>query len=258
MSKQATLWIIGLGPGDRSLMTAQATEAIARAEVIIGYRGYFGGIRELLAGKTCLEMGLGEEVQRAQLAVQQAQQGRGVCVISSGDAGIYGMASAVFEAIEQADGSSRLEVVVVPGVSAISAAAALLGAPLGHDFAVISLSDLLTPWTAIEQRLEAASRADFVLALLNPKSQRRDWQLARARDIILQHRAPGTPVGVVRNAFRAEQAVTLTTLEQMLTVPVDMFTTVIIGNSQTRRCGPWMLTPRGYALKADAEPDEHR
>lgn len=247
MSKQGGLWIVGLGPGDRSLMTAQAAEAIARSEVIIGYRGFFSGVRELVAGKTCIELALGEEVQRAKLAVEQARQGRAVCVISSGDAGIYGMASVVLEAIEQAD-APAFEVAVVPGVSALNASAALLGAPLGHDFAVISLSDLLTPWTAIEKKLLAASQADFVLALLNPRSERRDWQLARAREIISPHRAPNTPVGIVRNAFRDEQIVTLTTLNEMLTVPVDMFTTVIIGNSQTRRFGRFMLTPRGYAL----------
>jgi precorrin-3B C17-methyltransferase len=186
---------------------------------------------------------------RAHLAVERARQGEAVCVISSGDAGIYGMASLVLEVAAQSAPSTLLpEVVVVPGVSAITACAALLGAPLGHDFAVISLSDLLTPWEVIEKRLLAAAAADFVTVLLNPKSARRQWQYGRAQALLAQHRASETPVGVVRNAYRPKQSVQLTTLSAMLEAQVDMLTTVIVGNSQTRGWQSCMVTPRGYAV----------
>jgi precorrin-3B C17-methyltransferase len=179
------------------------------------------------------------------VALDHARRGRHVCVVSSGDAGVYGMASIVLELLGN---EPDLDVSVVPGVSAITACAALLGAPLGHDFAVISLSDLLTPWERIEKRIEAAAMADFVLAILNPQSKRRDWQLPRAREILLTHRSPETPVGTVRNAYRPEQHVRVGTLGALLELPVDMFTTLIIGNSQTRAFHGRLVTPRGYKV----------
>jgi precorrin-3B C17-methyltransferase len=245
--------VVGLGPGAREAMTAQALEAIRRAEVVVGYDGYFAGVADLVGGKECLALPLTQEVERARLAVERLRAGQTVCVISSGDPGVYAMAGLVLECAA-ADEAPRLDdVVIVPGVSAVNAAAALLGAPLGHDFAVVSLSDLLTPWDVIERRLRAAAEADFVLALLNPKSRRRDWQYRRAQEILAQHRPPETPVGVVRNAYRPGQAVEITTVAHMGEAAVDMFTTVIVGSSQTRRFGSVVVTPRGYPVRGERD-----
>jgi precorrin-3B C17-methyltransferase len=226
-------------------------DALRGADVIIGYAGYIRGLDAWTTGKESIALPLGQELERAELAVAQARAGRTVCVISSGDAGIYGMASPVLEAVGDADGE-ELDVAIVPGISAVNAAAALLGAPLGHDFAVVSLSDLLTPWEQIEQRLRAAAAADFVIALLNPQSRRRDWQLARAREILRAYRSAEVPVGIVKNAYRDGQTVRHTTLADMLDTPADMFTTIIVGNCRTRQSRTWMVTPRGYA--ADPSP----
>jgi precorrin-3B C17-methyltransferase len=215
--------------------------------VVIGYEGYFSWIGDLTQGKECLALELGQETERAALALERLRRGQAVCVISSGDAGVYGMASPVLEGLT---GEIQDNVMVVPGVSAVNAAAALLGAPLGHDFAVVSLSDLLTPWETIERRVRAAAEADFVLVLLNPHSRRRHWQFGRAQQILTAYRNPQTPVGVVRNACRPSQRVERTTLHQMADVAVDMFTTVIVGNSQTSWRGTNMITPRGYAAGA--------
>lgn len=244
MRRQGHLFVVGLGPGDRAVMSGQALEAVRRADVIVGYEGYFSWIADLVQMKECLALPLTQEAERARLAVERLRQGHVVCVISSGDAGIYGMASLVLQCL----GDEEQEVTVVPGVSAVNAAAALLGAPLGHDFAVISLSDLLTPWEVIERRLRAAAEADFVLALLNPRSRRRDWQYRRAQEIVLQFREPGTPVGIVRNAYRPDQSIERTTAARMAEFVVDMFTTVIVGSSQTQQMGQALVTPRGYVL----------
>ncbi len=251
---KAGLFIVGLGPGARETMTSQALEALRRSQVIVGYSGYFEGIADLVDGKECIALPLGAEKERAHLAVQRTRKGESVCVISSGDAGIYGMASLVLETLEAEGDPSGMDVTVIPGVSAINACAALLGAPLGHDFAVVSLSDLLTPWQQIERRLVAAAQADFVLALLNPRSPRRDWQWRRAQEILLHHRPPETPVGIVRQAYRPGQSVEVTTLERMTEAAVDMFTTVIIGSSQTRRFGDKLVTPRGYLASGGRKP----
>jgi precorrin-3B C17-methyltransferase len=255
MSERACLFVVGLGPGERQMMTVQAIETLRQAEVVVGYTGYFEWIADLVKGKDCRALPLGQETQRAELAVQLALEGRRTCVISSGDAGVYGMASLVLETVERQPLHRQPAVVVVPGVSALLASAALLGAPLGHDFAVISLSDLLTPWERIERRLAAAGEADFVLALLNPQSRRRDWQLRRAQEILLHARVPETPVGVVRNSGRPGQAVALTVLGRLAEAAVDMFTTVIVGNSQTRRFRDSLITPRGYRRESDADAD---
>lgn len=249
MSPTGSLYIVGLGPGGPNMMTQQAQAALEQSQVVIGYKGYFTGLQDMVADKECVALPLTQETQRAQMAVERGAQGESVSVISSGDAGIYGMASLVLEMLEQ-HASSRPgpEVVVVPGVSAVNACASLLGAPIGHDFAVISLSDLLTPWALIEKRLQAAAEADFVTVLLNPKSERRNWQYGRAQEILAQHRAPETPVGLVRNAYREGQAVATTTVAHMTGPPVDMLTTVIIGNSQTHCWQSRMVTPRGYPI----------
>jgi precorrin-3B C17-methyltransferase len=250
VSARGRLFVIGLGPGDRVLMTGQALEALRQAEVVVGYDGYFTWISDLVEGKECVALPLTQEAERARVAVESLHAGRVVCVISSGDPGVYGMASLVLESLG-AEGQE--DVAIVPGVSAVNAAAALLGAPLSHDFAVISLSDLLTPWELIERRLRAAAEADFVLALLNPKSQRRDWQYRRAQEILAACRMPETPVGVVRNAYRPGQSIERTTIAHMAEAVVDMFTTVIVGNSQTRQLGSVVVTPRGYALSGRDE-----
>jgi precorrin-3B C17-methyltransferase len=255
VSKRGRLFIVGLGPGDRIAMTGQAVEALANAEIVVGYSGYLTALRDLTRGKEVIALPLGEEVERARVAVSRAREGNRVCIVSSGDAGIYGMASVVLEALGPLN-EDEPEVAVIPGVSAVNAAAALLGAPLAHDFAVISLSDLLTPWEVIEKRLSAAAEADFVLALLNPQSRKRSWQLPRARALLLEHRRPETPVGIVRNAYRPEQAVEVTTLGEMMGVGVDMFTTVIVGNGSTRRFREWMVTPRGYTGREGASGQE--
>lgn len=251
MTQHGSLCVIGLGPGAAALLTGQAQDALRRADVVIGYEGYFAWIADVLSDQECLALPLTQELARAQLAVDRALAGQAVCVVSSGDAGIYGMASLVLEVIEQRQAVALLpEALVLPGVSAINACASLLGAPLGHDFAVLSLSDLLTPWPVIEKRLAAAAEADFVMVLVNPKSARRDWQYARAQEIIAACRPAATPVGVVRNAYRPDQSVAITTVAGMVEAPVDMLTTVIVGNSQTRCFQSRLITPRGYPMAA--------
>ena len=247
MSQTGSLCVVGLGPGTSALLTGQAQAALQGADVVIGYEGYFTWVADLVRDKECIALPLTQEVARAQLAVARALAGQAVSVISSGDAGVYGMASLVLEVLEQHQANALLpDVVVIPGVSAVNACAALLGAPIAHDFAVLSLSDLLTPWAVIEKRLAAAAAADFVMVLLNPKSARRQWQFARACDLIGQQRAPGAPVGLVRNAYRPDQAVVITTVSGLADAQVDMLTTVIVGNSQTRRFQSRLITPRGY------------
>jgi precorrin-3B C17-methyltransferase len=247
VSQTGSLCVVGLGPGTAALLTGQAQAALQRADVIIGYDGYFQWIADLVRHQECIALPLTQEVARAQLAVERALAGQAVSVISSGDAGIYGMASLVLEMLERHQDDPVLpDVVVIPGVSAVNACAALLGAPIAHDFAVLSLSDLLTPWAVIEKRLAAAAAADFVMVLLNPRSARRQWQFARACALLGQHRAPETPVGLVRNAYRPDQAVVLTTVSGLASADVDMLTTVIVGNSQTRCFQSHLITPRGY------------
>jgi precorrin-3B C17-methyltransferase len=239
------VYVVGLGPGERELMTPQAQSVLGRCDAIVGYSGYLALIADLAAGKDTFAFPLGEEIARARLALDQARQGRTVGVVSSGDPGIYGMAGVILELLERLPQADRPEVIVVPGLSALNAAAALLGAPLGHDFAVVSLSDLFTPWEQIGKRLHAAAAGDFVIVLLNPRSRQRTGQLDCAREIILKERSPETPVGVVRNAYRPEQSAEVTTLGTLPTTAVDMFSTVIVGNSQTRCFQSRMVTPRG-------------
>jgi precorrin-3B C17-methyltransferase len=240
------LFVVGLGPGDPALLTGQARAALAATEAVVGYGAYLEPLAELLVGKTLLAGALGEETARAEQAVDLALAGQRVALVSGGDAGVYGMAAPAFEALErrQAAGQPIPEVEVVAGVSAALAAAALLGAPLGADFAVISLSDLLTPWALIERRVGLAAAADFVIALYNPASSRRTWQFGRARELIAAHRAPSTPVGLVQRAFRPTQRVVLTDLARIGAEAIDMSSIVLVGSSATRRFGDWLVTPR--------------
>jgi precorrin-3B C17-methyltransferase len=232
-------------------------------EVVAGYHTYIELIRPLIDGKEIISTGMTQEVARVEAAIEQARAGKSCAIVSSGDPGIYAMAGLVFETCKikgiaivppgsnaaEADGESVLILEVVPGIPALCAGAALLGAPLTHDFAAISLSDLLTPWELIEKRLEAAASSDLVIVLYNPKSKKRNWQLDKAREIILRHRDKNTPVGIVARAMRAQQNIDIVTLGDMHTVDVDMQTTVFIGSSTSSRYMDFMYTPRGYAKK---------
>ncbi len=226
------------------MLTFQAHQALREAQVIIGYSTYLELIPTYLEGKEALSSGMTKEVDRCKKAVEMALQGKRVAVVSSGDPGVYGMAGLVLE-LSLPHG---VQVEVVPGVTAANAAAAVLGAPLMHDFTVISLSDLLTPWEVIEKRLEAAAGGDFIVVLYNPASKKRKNQIIRAREIFLLHKDPKTPVGIVKNLYREGQEVKISDLENMLKQDIDMFTTVVVGNSQTYQQDGRMITPRGYNL----------
>jgi cobalt-precorrin 5A hydrolase/precorrin-3B C17-methyltransferase len=242
------LLLVGTGPGNLDQMTPAAQTAVASADAVIGYNLYIDLIAPILQKHQIVEaLPITKERDRATRAIELATWGLNVAVISSGDSGIYGMAGLVMEDLQASgwDGKSpRVE--VFPGVSAFQSAAARVGTPLMHDFCAVSLSDLLTPWEVIVKRLEAAAAADFVTALYNPKSKTRTQQLDVAREIFLKHRNPDTPVAVVRSVYRENEQITITTLDKLLDVPVDMLTTVLIGNQSTRSYGEWMITPRGY------------
>ncbi|HMQ53380.1 MAG TPA: precorrin-3B C(17)-methyltransferase [Anaerolineae bacterium] len=242
------LSLISLGPGDLGQITSAAQRALQAAQVILGYQVYIDLVRPLLSPEQQVRPSpIGHEVERAELAVDLATSGQSVAMLSSGDIGIYAMASPVFEVLRRRGWTGDdPPVEVFPGVSAIQAAAARLGAPLGHDFCTISLSDLLTPWSVIERRLQAAAWGDFVIGFYNPRSQKRDWQLRRALGILLAHRAAETPVAVVRNVTRPDEQISLTTLAELQPEQVDMFTLVLVGNSQSYRLGERLVTPRGY------------
>ncbi|CAB3390373.1 Precorrin-3B C(17)-methyltransferase [Kyrpidia spormannii] len=245
------IFVVGFGPGSEEHMTSRACQAIEQSDLIVGYKTYVDLVRDLIGDREVLRTGMTEEVTRAQAAVEQAKSGRTVAVISSGDAGVYGMAGLIYEVLmEQGwEPGDDPEIEVVPGISAVNAVAALLGAPLMHDFAAISLSDHLTPWEVIARRVEAAAAADFVIALYNPKSGRRTQQIVETQSILLRYRAPETPVGIVKSAYRQRQRVDVTTLEDMLNHEIGMLTTLIIGNSSTREYHGRMVTPRGYQRK---------
>lgn len=246
--------VVGLGPGDIESMTPAAVATLKEADAIVGYKYYFQFIRSLVGEQTmCIDTGMKREKARAQQAFDLAEQGKRVCVISSGDAGIYGMAPLIYEM--KRERGSDVEVAVVPGISAFQKAASLLGAPVSHDFCVISLSDLMTPWALIEKRIRAAAMADFVTAVYNPKSEGRYWQLYRLKELFLQEREASTPVGYVRQAGREEEQVTVTTLGAFDPEEVDMFTVVLIGNSQTYLADGRMITPRGYYREAAVQAE---
>jgi cobalt-precorrin 5A hydrolase/precorrin-3B C17-methyltransferase len=246
--RSGKLLLVGIGPGQLNQITPAAQTAISSADAVIGYSLYIDLITPILQPHQIIEaLPITQERQRAQRAITLAQWGLTVAVVSSGDIGIYGMAGLVLEELQAQGWDGKIpSVEVFPGITAMQAAAARLGAPLMHDFCAISLSDLLTPWEVIEKRLYAAAQADFVTALYNPRSQTRIQQLTSAIKIFLQYRNPQTPVAVVRSAYRQDEQITLTTLEKLLDVPVDMLTTVLIGNQSTRTQGNWMITPRGY------------
>lgn len=240
------LAVVGLGPGATDLRTPRAVAELRRAAVVVGLDQYLDQVRDVLRpGTRVLSSGLGAEEARARAAVAEAAAGRAVALIGSGDAGVYAMAS---PALEYAD--ERIDVVGVPGVTAALAAGALLGAPLGHDHAYLSLSDLHTPWDVIERRVTAAAEGDFVTLFYNPRSRARDWQLGKALGILVAHRPPDTPVGVVRNASRPGEQVHLATLATLDPAIVDMYSVVVVGSSDTRLVAGRMVTPRGYRWRS--------
>lgn len=237
--------VVGIGPGSEADMTPAVADAIRKSDVVVGYKLYFKYIQHCLGeGTECVDTGMKREIDRAEQAFELAEQGKTVCVISSGDACIYGMAPLIYEM--KRERGSDVEVEVLPGISAFQKAASLLGAPVSHDFCVISLSDLMTPWERIERRIRAAAEADFVTAVYNPKSKERYWQLHRLKELMLESRSAGTPVGYVRQAGRDGESVVVTTLGEFDPEEIDMFTIVIIGNSQSYRWQGRMITPRGY------------
>ncbi len=257
-AKSGKIMLVGLGPGAVEHMTGRARAAIAEADTIIGYVTYVRLVADLIEGKEVIKKSMTEELDRAIEALDRARQGKKVALISSGDAGVYGMAGPTFEVLFQAGWTpeSDIEVEIVPGASALNTCAALVGAPLTHDFCAISLSDLLTPWPTIARRLDAVAYADFVVALYNPKSGRRTRQIQEAQRIFLRHRDPKTPVAIVKSAFRPKQRLEFTTLEKMAEADIGMLSTVLIGNSNTFIRDGLMVTPRGYANKYDVAEGE--
>lgn len=245
------LFLVGFGPGKHEHLTFRAKAAIEEAQVIIGYKTYIDLIKDLIQGKQIIYTGMTEEIDRAKAAIDLAYSGKAVALISSGDVGIYGMAGLAFELLKGMDWDPDrdISVEVVPGVTALSSCASILGAPITHDFAAISLSDLLTPWDLIVRRLEAAASADFVIALYNPKSGRRTRQIVEAQQIMLKHKSPRTPVGIIKSGLREGQQMVLTDLEHMLNYEIGMLTTILIGNASTFTYRDLMITPRGYRSK---------
>lgn len=242
---KSKITVIGIGPGHEGDMTSRAIDALRNADIVVGYNYYIPFISHLLKEDAeVLKNGMKQEQKRIEKAVEIAEEGRDVCVISSGDSGIYGMAPLVYEMLKEKGVDAEVE--VIPGISAFQKAASLLGAPIGHDFCVISLSDLMTPWAVIEKRIKAAVDADFVTAVYNPKSTGRYWELYRLKELFLQGRSADTPVGYVRQAGRDEETVKVTTLRDFDPEDVDMFTVVIIGNSQSYQWQEYIITPRGY------------
>lgn len=254
--------VVGFGPGADAHLTFRAREAIAEAQVVIGYTTYIRLIEELLDGKEVHRKGMSEELDRVHLAYDLARQGKVVALVSSGDAGVYGMAGPTLEVLVErgwrGDEDPDVEVEIVPGVTAVNGLAALVGAPLTHDFCTISLSDLLTPWPVIERRIRAAAEGDFVIALYNPQSKRRDWQLGATRDLLLACRSPTTPVALVKSGWRKLQHIVLTDLAHLCEHEVGMLTTILIGNSNTYVAAGKMITPRGYQNKYDLQTTEVR
>jgi precorrin-3B C17-methyltransferase len=259
MIPEAKIYVVGTGPGEISQLTGKAHDALLSCDVIVGYNVYVNLIREHFPDKEVITTPMTKEVERCELAVQEALKGKTVAVVSSGDAGVYGMAGLMFEVLNKCEGaktgdkdfrdsSPKIDIEVIPGVTAALSGSAVLGSPLTNDFAVVSLSDLLTPWEVIEKRLSAAALGDFAIAIYNPESRTRKGYLKRACQILLQHKSPDTVAGMVRNRGREGQTYRLTTLSELADIQVDMFTTVFVGNSQTMVLGGKMVTKRGYKM----------
>lgn len=240
------VYVVGIGPGDITQMTERAKMAMQNSDVIAGYTVYIDLVKEHFPGKEFLSTAMKKETARCRLAIEEALKGKTVSMISSGDAGVYGMAGIMYQVA--AEYATPLDIEVIPGITAACSGAAVLGAPLIADFAVISLSDLLTPWEKIAKRLEGAASADFCICLYNPSSIKRHDYLQKACDLMLKHQQGSVPAGIVRNIGREGECYELTTLQELRDKQVDMFSTVIIGNSQTQVISGKMVTPRGYKL----------
>lgn len=247
----AKLFLVGLGPGSLDHMSVRAQQVIRDAEVVVGYGLYVKLIASLLTNQTLVRSGMTKEWQRADCAIKHVQEGKNVALVCSGDAGMYAMAPLVFELISSQ--SLDISVETVPGITAANACASLVGAPLGHDSCTISLSDLLTPWDVITKRIEATAQADFAITFYNPRSRKRQDHIVQARDILLKHRSKDTPVAVVNAAYRDEQSVQISTLEDFVELDFAMNAAVIVGNSSSYRFEDWIVTPRGYNKKYSLE-----
>lgn len=255
MADPGILYVVGIGPGAHDHATPAALAAIADAEVVVGYTTYVKLVKDLVAGKEVVRTGMTEEIGRARAAVERARAGAKVALISSGDAGVYGMAGLVFQVLRDLGWrrGEAPELRIVPGITALSSCASLVGAPLVHDFCAISLSDLLTPWPVIARRLEAAAAADFVVGLYNPASGRRTRQIVEAQAILRRHRDGTTPVALVKSAYRKLEHAVLTDLDTFLDYEIGMLTTVLVGSSNTYVFEGYMVTPRGYRNKYTSE-----
>jgi len=237
------LFVVGIGPGDASAMTAEAQSALSNSDIIFGYTAYIQLIEHLFPGKKLASTPMTQEVGRCAMALEHAAQGKVISIICSGDAGVYGMAGPILELAPQ---YPDVDIIILPGVTAAQSGGAVLGAPLGHDFAVISLSDLLTPWPLIEKRLESVSEADFCICIYNPRSKKRREHLAKACQLMMIHKSEDTVCGWVKNIGRQGQQCGVLTLRELVEFDADMFTTIFIGNKQTKEIGGRMVTPRGY------------
>lgn len=244
----AKITVVGLGPGSYDDMTPRARNAIKEAQVVAGYLTYIKLIKDIIEDKEVIGTGMMQEIDRCKMAVDTAVNGKDTVVVSSGDSGVYGMAGLVLELVQKLPKENQPEVKIVPGISAVNASAAILGAPLMHDFAVISLSDLLTPWELIKKRVECAAQGDFVVALYNPKSKKRVQNIVEVREIMLKYKSEDTPVAIVSNATRSNETKAISTLKDFLNEEIDMFSLVLIGNSKTYVKDGLMITPRGYKL----------
>lgn len=236
--------MVGIGPGARNEISQRALDALKNSETIIGYKLYIELVKDIIKTKQIIATDMRKEIERVEMAIQEALTGKTVSIISSGDPGVYGMAGLVLEVIARQN--RDLPVEIISGIPAANAAAAVLGAPLMHDYAVISLSDLLTPWETIEKRVRCAAEADYVVVLYNPKSSQRDWQIEKTAHILLQHKLPSTPVGVVKDVSREDESILITTLDKMTSCAIDMTTVIIVGNSTTFQFRDYMITRRGY------------
>ncbi len=255
------LYLVSAGPGDKNLITPMAIKAVNNSSDLVAYGLYLTLLGDICKGKIHHDSPLGQEIERARLALDLAASGKTTALISSGDIGIYAMATLVFELLDKQLNEEQnnhpewlgVDIEVVPGISAMQAGSSRIGAMLGHDFCTISLSDLLTPWQTIEKRLHACGEGDFVVSFYNPRSNKRDWQINTARDILLQYRPASTPVLLGRQLTRDDESITITTLENLHSDNVDMFTLVSVGNSESRHIingdQQWVYTPRGYSKK---------
>ena len=248
VKKRGVLFLAGIGPGDPKTMTNHCIAVFRNCDVVVGYKKYIELAEPFINKQQVISSGMTQEVERCNKAIQEAAKGKRVALISSGDSGVYGMAGLALEIVDKKKMWNRFAIEIVPGVPVIHAAAARLGAPLMNDYAVISLSDLLTPWEVIEKRLHHAAQSDMVICLYNPKSKKRTTHIKKAKSILLQNRKPDTPVGLARNVGRKGEAITLTTISSMLRYKIDMVTIIIIGNSATHVLNNQMITQRGYTL----------